>query len=199
MGLSDLLPHHNLPTPEIGMNDLVSRDPSLNAAPSNRSAGGSIPIYQYVPSSNLQVDNALNSSKSFQEDLFSTSIDRLASIPGSEVITPESSLSSSFVQQSHARARGDNAPNYKSHNDSEADPLLAQFLLQDDVTLSRGLLRDIRENKITLRDLLRLGLHSLKGKASSTPGSLGVTENLLQQHAYRKSTATDSIDVMIYY
>ncbi|KAL6901433.1 hypothetical protein GGI43DRAFT_422367 [Trichoderma evansii] len=184
MGLSDLLQHHNLPTPEIGMNDLVSCDPSLNAAPSHHPASGSIPIYQYVPSSNLQVDNALNSSKSFQDDLFSSSTNRLASIPGSEVITPESSLSSSFAQQSHVRTRSDGALNNESRNDSEADSILAQFLLQDDITLSKGLLRDIQQNKVTLRDLLRLGLHSLKGKSPSTPGSVRVTENSLQQHAY---------------
>lgn len=190
MGIPDLLQHHNLPTPEIGINDLVSCDPSLNAAPSNGPASGSIPIYdEYVPSSNLQVDNALNSSKSFQDDLFSESRNRLSSHPGPEVIAPENSLGSCHLQQNHVRTRSDSAPNGETHNESDADSLLAQFLLQDDVTLSRGLLRDIRKHKITLRDVLRLGLRSLEGKSCGTQGGMRVTENSLQQRAYRKSIA----------
>ncbi|KAL7972371.1 hypothetical protein HDV63DRAFT_369090 [Trichoderma sp. SZMC 28014] len=175
MGLPDLLQHHSVPIPDIGMNDLVSGDPSHNTALSSHQAGGSIQIYdEYIPSSNLQVDNLQKPSRSFQEELFSTSEIRPASIAGSNAIIPESSLSSSNVQQRHSQA----------HGDSEADSLLAQFLLQDDVTLSRGLLRDIRKHKVTLRDVLRLGLQSLEGKSSSTTESMRVTENSLQQQAY---------------
>lgn len=197
MGLPNLLQDHNLPTPEIGINHLVSCDTSLNTDPSTRPANGSIPIYEYVQGSSLQVDNGLNPGKSFQDDLFSASADGLGSLPGSEVITPESSLGSSYVQKSRLRTRDDSAPNGESHNDCEADSLLAQFLLQDDVILSRGLLKDIRKNKITLRDVLRLGLQSLEGKPCSTTGSVKVTENSLQQRAYCKSTVIGSIDATI--
>ncbi|KAL7925681.1 hypothetical protein ACQKWADRAFT_282695 [Trichoderma austrokoningii] len=155
--IPDLLQHH-LPAPDLGINNLVSYNSSLNAGPS----GGSVPSYDYVPGSIL-----------IQDELFSASETRLASIPGSDDITPKSSLGSSLEQ-----ARGE------SHKDSEVDCLLAQFLLQDDVTLSRGLLRDIQKHKITLRDVLRLGLQSLEGKSPSTAGGVRVTESSLQQRAY---------------
>jgi hypothetical protein len=188
MGLPELLQHHSLTIPGIGINDLVSCDPSLSAAPSSRLASGAVPIYdEYIPSSNFQVDNVQNSSKSFQAELFSASGNEPTSILDSNVITPESSLSSSNAQQSHGQTRCDSAPNGDSHDDSEADSLLAQFLLQDDVTLTRSLLGDIRKHKINLRDVLRLGLQSLEGKSSSTAGSARVTENSLQQRAYCKS------------
>lgn len=192
MGLPDLLQHHSLPTPDIGLNDLVSCEPSLIAATSSRLASESIPIYdEYVPSSNFQVDDILGSSGSFQDSLFSASTSGLSCLPGQEGITPEGSLSSSHVQQSHVRSHGDSAPNCESHNDGDADTLLGHFLLQDDVTLSKGLVRDIRKNKITLRDVLRLGLQSLEGKSSSTLGSMRVTANSLQQRAYCKSITAD--------
>lgn len=192
MGLPELLQHHSLPIPDIGINGLVSCDPTLNAAPSGRLASGPVPIYdEYIPSSNFQVDNVHNPSRSFQEELFSTSENRPTSIAGSNIITPESSLSSSNAQQRYGQARGDSAPNGNSHNDCEADIFLAQFLLQDDITLSRGLLRDIRKHKITLRDVLRLGLQSLEGKSSSTAESMRVTESSLQQRAYCKSATVD--------
>ncbi|EHK45978.1 hypothetical protein TRIATDRAFT_88640 [Trichoderma atroviride IMI 206040] len=185
MGLPELLQHHSLPIPDIGINDLVSCDPSLDAAPSSRLAGGPVPIYgEYIPSSNFQGNNVQNPSKPFQEEFFSASENRPTSIAGSNAITPESSLGSFNVQHSYGQAHGDGAPNGDSHNDGDADSLLAQFLLQDDVTLSRGLLRDIRKHKVTLRDVLRLGLQSLEGRPSSTAGSMRVTESSLQQRAY---------------
>jgi hypothetical protein len=199
VGLPDLLQHHSLPIPNIGINDLVSCDPTLSTAPSSRLPGGSVPIYdEYIPSCNFQVDNAQSSSKSFQEELFSASENRPMSISGSNIITPESSVNSSNVQQSYGQERGDSAPRRDSHNDSEADILLAQFLMQDDVTLSRGLLGDIRKHKVTLRDVLRLGLQSMEGKLPSTAGTMRVTENSLQQRAYCKLTALESSNAMMY-
>jgi hypothetical protein len=189
MVLPDLLQHHSLPIPDVGINDIVSGDPSLNTAPSSHQVSGHIPAYDdYIPSSSFQVDHVEKSSRSFQEELFSVS-ERPASIAGSNAIIPESSLSSSTAQQRHREA----------HGDSEADTILARFLLQDDVTLSRGLLRDIQKHKITLRDVLRLGLQSLGGKSYSTTESMRVTESLLQQHAYRKSIAIHFSDLIIYF
>jgi hypothetical protein len=128
----------------------------------------------------------LNTDKPFHEDLFATSA-VLATLSGSEAITPGSSLGSPSVQQGRTQPHNNSVPNGQSQNESESDSLLARFLLQDEVTLSRKLLKDIRKNKITLRDVLRLGLQSLEKDPRSSLGSLKVTESSLQQRAYCKS------------
>ncbi|KAK5993968.1 hypothetical protein PT974_07406 [Cladobotryum mycophilum] len=71
-------------------------------------------------------------------------------------------------RQTTSDAHSHDSSSRDSLADDAAATFLAQFLLQDDVALSRRLIQDIREKRITLKDVLRRGLQSL-GESSMSP------------------------------
>ncbi|RFU77507.1 ap1-like basic-leucine zipper transcription factor [Trichoderma arundinaceum] len=185
MAFSGLMQHQDLgPPPGTGMGSHTSYSSNLDTAPLGYQTSGSVPFYRLAPSIDYQADGALHASRSFREDLFSTSTP-LVTLSGSDAITPGSGgFDSPYVQQGPSQPHNSIVTNGQTAEENEADDLLAHFLLQDDITLSKGLLRDIRKNKITLRDVLRIGLQSLEMDSRSTGGSLRVTASSIQQRAH---------------
>lgn len=187
MGLSGMMQHQDLGSaPSTSMGSFIACGSSFNAAALNYQTSGPAPMYRYTPNIDYQVDDELNPGRSFREDLFSTPTP-LVTQAGSEAITPGSGFDSPCMQQAASQSHSINILHSQSPGRDEADTLLAQFLLQDDIPLSKTLLRDIRKNKITLKDVLRKGLQSLERDSCSSTGSLKVADSSLQGRTQCKS------------
>ncbi|KAL7948629.1 hypothetical protein V8C42DRAFT_255862 [Trichoderma barbatum] len=182
MGLSGMMQHQDLGSAATtGMGSFVGCGPSFSAAALSYQTSGPASMYRYTPHLDYPVDGALSAGRSFREDLFSASTPLVAQ-SGSEALTPGS---------------GFNSPSLQSHNTNvlksqppardETDSLLAHFLLQDDTTLSKSLLRNIRNNKITLKDILRKGLQSLERDSHNPTSSAKMVDSSLQGRAQSKS------------
>ncbi|KAL7934354.1 hypothetical protein V8C35DRAFT_280096 [Trichoderma chlorosporum] len=162
MGLSGMMQPHDLGSAATtGLGAFPGCGPSFATAALSYHTSGPAPMYRYTPNIDYQMDGALNGGRSFREDLFSASTP-LPAQSGSEAMTPGSGFNSPSMQSGILLSHNINVLKSQSPARDDSESLLAQFLLQDDVTLSKALLRNIRKNKITLRDILRKGLQSLE-------------------------------------
>ncbi|PNP59010.1 hypothetical protein THARTR1_01258 [Trichoderma harzianum] len=180
MGLAGMMQPHDLGSAApTGMGSFtVGCGPSFGASALSYQTGGPAPMYRYTPSLDYQADGALNAGRSFREDLFSASTP-LVGQPGSGSITPGSGFNSPSMPPGVLQSHSVNVLKSQSPARDETDTLLAQFLLQDDITLSRALLKNIRTNKITLKDILRKGLQSLERDADSPLASTRMIDGSL--------------------
>lgn len=180
MGLAGMMQPHDLGSAATtGMGSFVGCGPSFSSSALSYQTGGPAPMYRYTPSLDYQADGALNAGRSFREDLFSASTP-LAAPSGSESITPGSGFNSPSMPPGVLQSHNVHVLKSQSPARDETDTLLAQFLLQDDITLSRALLKNIRTNKITLKDILRKGLQSLERDADSPLNSMRMVDGSLQ-------------------
>ncbi|KAK1244426.1 hypothetical protein MKX07_003225 [Trichoderma sp. CBMAI-0711] len=154
VGLSGVMQPQELgPAAGLGVGSLVGCGTTFNATALSYQTGAPAPMYRYTPNLDFQpADTTLNSGRSFREDLFSAS-NPLVAQSGSIAFSPGGDLDSPSLQQvppsHHIVQDGQSAER------DDTDSLLAQFLLQDDAALSTSLLANIRNNKITLKDVLR--------------------------------------------
>ncbi|EHK20844.1 uncharacterized protein TRIVIDRAFT_202464 [Trichoderma virens Gv29-8] len=186
MGLSGMMQPHDLGSAATaGMGSFVGCGPSFSAAALSYQTSGPAPMYRYTPGLDYPVDGALNAGRSFREDLFSASTP-LVTQSDSESITPGSGFNTPSMQPAVLQSQNINILKSQSQARDETDSLLAHFLLQDDITLSKALLRNIRKNKITLKDILRKGLQSLERDSQTPSSSTKMIDGSLQGRAQCK-------------
>ncbi|KAL7961253.1 hypothetical protein V8C34DRAFT_24443 [Trichoderma compactum] len=179
MGLAGMMQPHDLGSAATtGMGSFIGCCPSFSASSLSYQTGGPAPMYRYTPSLDYEADGAMNAGRSFREDLFSASTPLVAQ-SGSGSITPGSGFHSPSMPPGVLQSHNVNVLKSQSPARDETDSLLAQFLLQDDIALSRALLKNIRTNKITLKDILRKGLQSLERDADSPVSSTRMVDGSL--------------------